>query len=233
MPPKHDSWRVILKLVSRLRFLAIGLLAALTFAAAASAAQWGNLYLSYSSGGSTLDGTRADITVSSASPDTSDCLIHASVVNEQNASKQLESGLVICGSGTSIDGTCSLSNNFVKYVERYNGSSYTCYPHGSASFNTSYLATVDNSSGNGTWSAYISGTLYEAQSGYDNNVNVDEWGEYTDTSCSGWSDSTGFSSWQSYNYSANTWSTVGSANNGTTGCWTTSGLSSGSFSVSN
>lgn len=209
---------------------------ALVFPALAAAQTWGGYRLIYGSccSGVTLDGTRAYVNISSVTPDSPHCVLSDSVVEETNATKQLETGLAKCGSTSGgLDGTCSLSNNLVLYVERYNGSSYTCYPHGAASTGLSYLATVDDSTGTGTWNAYLSGTLYEGQSGYDNNVTIFEWGEHTGTtSCTGWSDSTGFSSWQRYNYSGNTWTTVGSATSANTGCWTNGSLSAGAFSIS-
>jgi hypothetical protein len=98
------------------------------------------------------------------------------------------------------------------------------------------LSTVDNSAGNGTWYSYISGTLYESESGYSNNVDIEEWGEFVhNTTYSGcltdWSASASFTTWQRYWYSGNTWSTVTSAVNSSPYCWTTGLVSSGYFTV--
>jgi len=219
----------------RIAVLAICLVTSMAFASTAAAYYWGDYHLDYGSccGGAALNGTRAYIDVSSTTPDANSCLAHSSVVDSNSANDQTEAGLLRCGTNTRIDGTCSLTNNFVKFVELDSGGTYTCYPHGSATLGSSYLVTIDDSANNGSWYAYIAGTQYEGYFGLSSTaVNVYEWGEYTGGTCSGWSDSTSFSTWQRYYYAGSTWTTVASATNGTTGCWSVGSLSSGNFSVS-
>ncbi|HET8821511.1 MAG TPA: hypothetical protein VFM57_08180 [Thermoleophilaceae bacterium] len=139
-------------------------------------------------------GTRATVAVNSISPSTN-CIASASYVTSTDSNRQLQIGQLLCAAGYGVDMTCSLNNNFILYVERIPATgSPVCYPHGSAS--GSYLLTVDDSAGNGTYYTYASGTQYEGQSGYDNNKFFSEGSEYTGSSCSGWSANTSFSGWQ-------------------------------------
>jgi hypothetical protein len=207
--------------------------------AALNVAVFGGHYLEYGNccNGVTLDGTRAYITVSSASPQYDGCMIFASFVTSLVDAGQLETGDVLCDASTSLDGTCSLSDNFVKFVERspHDGSPAVCYPHGNNFFNTANFFTLQNIGGNGTWYAYIDGDQKEGQSGYTNGVRISESGENSqrnDYSCAGWSGSATFSSWQRDNYSTHTWSTVQSAQTfNTNNCWSVGGVSNGTFSV--
>ena len=211
----------------------VALSASLAFGGDAEAANFGTRYLTYGSccSGDLLRGTRANITVHSNAPNASDCVLYSSVVASNVAAKQLQIGIVRCGSSTSLGGTCSLSNNLVKFVERYNGASYVCYPHGAASYNTAYLASVNDCCGTGTWYTYLDGTQYEGQSGYDNSVNIEEWAEQTggQGACSGWSGSVTFGTWQRWNSSS--WVTVASSFTAQT-CWSVGALSGGTFGVS-
>jgi hypothetical protein len=233
------SWRV-----TCVPLLAAAVLAVI-FVVPASAVtfdpRWGANYLTYGSccGGASLDGTRAYIDVSSISPDSTECVLFASVVTDNDLAKQLEAGVVKCGAtSVGLDTTCSIGSQgapFVKYVERY--TTYgTCYPHGAASLGSSYLSTVDDPAGNGTFYAYISGTAYEGQSGYDGTETLSEWGEHANgTSCPGWGGSGSFSTWQRYNYSLNTWTTVASSSiygSAQGSCWSVSSVSSGYFTAS-
>lgn len=200
----------------------------------AFAANWGSRYLTYGSccSGQVVHGTRADISVHQWIPLSTDCLLYDSVVSLTAGGKQLEVGLGRCGASTSLDGTCSLTNNGVKYVERYNGSSYVCFPHGAASLDVAYKASLtDTSGGAGIYYSYIDGTQYEGQSGYNNNVTIYEWAEETDgVSCGlAWDGNVTHETWQRWNGSS--WVTVGSSNSQQT-CWSVGALSSGTFNTS-
>jgi hypothetical protein len=230
--------------VQRFLGLVIGLTAlslaiALPAQAQANVFVFGQNYLDYGSccNGATLDGTRAYVSVSSDSPQSTGCVLFDSVVSSNDSNRQLEVGIARCGSSTSLDGMCSLTNNLVKYVERIPASgSAVCYPHGAASYNSSDLFTVDDSANNGNWYAYIDGTLEQGQSGYDSQVRISEWGEdsqHDNYSCSGWGGAASFSSWQRYNYGSNQWTTVqSSSQRNVNNCWNLGLVSNGSFSVS-
>lgn len=225
----------LLRTPPRLTIALVATVAALTFTGAALATLFGANALRQGSccSGQALNGTRAYISASSNSPDASNCTAFASAVTSFDSNRQLQAGIVRCGSSANVDGTCSLSNNLVKYVERIPATgSPVCYPHGAASLNTSYLLTVDDSANSGTWQAYIDGVLQEGQSGYTSSVGIEEWGEYTGTGCSGWSAAASISTWQRYNYSLNSWITVQSASLRNDGCWSVGSVSSGNFSVS-
>ncbi len=177
-------------------------------------------------------GTRATVAVSSFSPSTN-CIASASYVTSTDSNRQLQIGQLLCASGYGVDGTCSLSNNFILYVGRIPATgSAVCYPHGSAS--GSYLLTVDDSAGSGTFYTYASGTQYEGQSGYDSSRFFSEGSEYTGSSCSGWSGSTSFSGWQYYNLALNQWQYVTSPVGPSAQCWSVSSYNgtSHSFTVS-
>jgi hypothetical protein len=222
--------------LSRRRFAVLVLvaMAALVVTGSALATIFGYNYLQYGSccGGARLDGTRAYVSVSSITPDASNCIAFQSIVTSLDSNRQLQAALLRCGTNANVDGTCSLTNNFVKIVERIPATgSPVCYPHGAATLGSSYLLTVDSSAGNGTWTAYISGTPYESQSGYTTSVRIPESGEYTGFSCSGWSGSASFNTWQRYNFPNNVWTTVQSSNQRNDGCWSLGTVSNGNFSV--
>lgn len=208
-------------------------LVALAFCTPALATEFGWNSLTYGNccSGATLDGTRADVVVSGIAPGSAECITFSSVVESQDSNRQLQAGLAKCGVNANIGGTCSLSNNFVKVVEKIPASgSPTCYPHGAASLNTSTRLTVWDSVGLGTYYAYIAGTQYESQSGYTDFVFINEWGEYTGNSCSGWSGQADFNTWQRYYVTVGTWSTVQSASR-LQECWAVGSVSNGNFSV--
>jgi hypothetical protein len=60
----------------------------------------------------------------------------------QTDTRLIQAGLVKCGTNAGLDGTCSLSNNLVKFVEILNSSGYHCYAHGDASTGTEYVPSV-------------------------------------------------------------------------------------------
>jgi hypothetical protein len=238
LPVQPRTLRFTVAAVVLIGLIASSLALGATNASATNVAIWGDNHLIYGSccGGATLDGTRAYISVSSISPASSSCVLFDSVVSSADSNRQLEAGLAKCGTNANLDGTCSLTNNLVKYVERIPAvGSPVCYPHGAGGLNNSDLVTVDSASGNGTYNAYIDGNLYEGQSGYTSNVGIFEWGENSglSLSCSGWGGSASFTTWQRYYFTANTWTTVQSANKeSTNNCWTVGTVSNGFFTVS-
>lgn len=233
------------------RGLAVGaaFIAALIFAASAVAdpSQWwqsprfGAYYLtSPCCNGDTFNGTGASIIVNSANPNSQSCLLFRSTAEANGSGGPngylLQSGIVRCASGFSVDNTCSLSNNLVKFVETEVNGQYTCYPHGAVSFGTSHTATPQNASGN-LWYSFIDGTAYEsntfvaaaiAESGEHNGPNADN--------CSGWSGSATFGSsapwpWERYVIGSSGWVQIQSSYTHA-GCWSLSGGPPNSFTIS-
>lgn len=227
--------------MKRLSVLAGVVVAALALAASTNAApgdwyqlpRFGAYYLTPPCcGGDSLNGTGAAILVSGINPDSSNCLLFRSTA-ESASNYLIQSGLLRCGSGQMLDGTCSLSNNLVKFVEKDVAGSYTCYPHGAASLNTTYTATPQNTTGT-LWYAYIDGIAYE-----NNSFSADaiaESGEHTSDSCSGWSGHGVFGQsslwpWKRYVIGSASWKTVQSSYQHA-GCWALSGAPPNSFDIS-
>jgi hypothetical protein len=185
--------------------------------------------------GDPFNGTGASIKVTSASPDSQPCLLFRSTA--EKGGYLIQSGLTKCGTNsTGLDGTCSLSNNLVKFVEKEVNGVYTCYPHGAASLNTTYTATPQNTTGT-LWYAYIDGTAYESNS--FTAEAIAETAEHTDPngdSCSGWSGAATFASsatwpWQRYVINNPSWTRVQSSYTHA-GCWSLSGGPPNSFTIS-
>src|SRR5690348_5444839 len=102
--------------------IAVGVAAlAMFLASSASAVNFGGRYLVYGSccDGGPLWGSSSSIIVNSASPESTGCLIFR---NDAEASGfLLQAGATKCGlSSGGLDGTCSLSNNLVRFVEVLN-----------------------------------------------------------------------------------------------------------------
>jgi len=121
--------------------------------------------------GAEMDGWRADISPSTMTPASGGCLITA-VLAADNISPtyQLESGEAKCASGTSIDGTCSTSNDLTFFIEWSNSGTYSCYPKGDTLLNEINTIQVTET-GNGVdpggncyanFNASINGTQYNA-----------------------------------------------------------------------
>ncbi len=150
---------------------------------------------------------------------------------------QIEIGVGRCYSST-IDNTCGggtgLSALFLFDEVTSDGSHFTCYQHGTTSLGSSDLMTADVNGNTGTWYGYIDGNgPYESES-LPANIFIAEWAEDRNASgtCSNFTASGSFATWQRYYYSGNTWTTVSSAN-GSAVCWQLGGLgSNGNFSVS-
>jgi hypothetical protein len=214
------------------------LVSSLAVAATASASVWGSKALIHNvcCGNQSIDGTRAYVTANSIAPGSSGCIAYSSEVTSLDSNRQLQVAKAKCAPNWNIDGTCSLSNNLVFIVERIPASgSPVCYAQGSASLFTADLLTVDDDNSDGSWYSYINGNIKEGQSGYTLQVAAREWAEYTNTSCSGWSGSVIFGTWQRYNHPNNLWSTVVPGdvlNEPNPVCWSVGSLSGGTFGVS-
>jgi hypothetical protein len=200
----------------------------------ASASIWGanRLFYGQCCSNQTLDGTRANVSVSSFAPDQYNCIGFHSVVTSDDSNRQLLVGIAKCGVNSGgADGTCGANGSIVKMVERIPAmGSPVCYQHGAGSLNAGDLFTVDNNANDGIWHTFINGTPYEAQSGYTHTLHISEWGEYTGSTC-GFSATATFTNWRRYNYPNNVWTTVQSSNQQNTGCWTLGAVTNGSFTV--
>lgn len=185
-----------------------------------------------------VDGSFVRLEGNGFSPANNQCVIYGVLSYDSSAPRQIESGLVRCDSGTSIDGTCPGGQVF---VERYNGSSYFCTPGYSFNNNTQYDATTyRNSSSSTTFTGHINGsTLTQGGFGLSDNIRGYAWGEATGGStCPSPSRGT-FHVWQRYNTSSG-WSYVDGSSvfrydNGMNGapCWgsISAADSSGGFDV--
>lgn len=183
--------------------------------------------------GDALNGTSSAIKVESISPDPDSCILFRSTAETE--SQLIQAGVARCGSNIALDGTCSSSNNLVKFVEILNGGVYTCYPHGAASARYIYNVSVQNASST-TWYAFINGTSYESLS-MPAAVAIAESGEHTPSnSCSGWSASATYANssaypWQRFIKSSLTWFNVQSSY-ASAGCWTLTGGPPSPFTIS-
>ncbi len=182
-------------------------------------------------------GTRASIILNNAS-ETNNCVVFSSVVADTGySSRQLQIGVARCNNAYIDSTACGATNPFM-FVERiaYTGSA-TCYAHGSISIGVSNLYTVDDSGGTGTYYTYLNGTQYEGQSGYNSVGSYNyEWGEYTQSTCSGWNATAYFYTWQ-YWTAGQSWLTITGSNGGwsktSEGCWGVgSPDGSGDFTIS-
>lgn len=185
--------------------------------------------------GDTLNGTSASINASSINPDTQSCIAYRSDAERYQVGL-LQVGLVRCGTGANVDGTCSLSNNLVKYVEKLVGTNPgVCVAHGGASTGTSYWMSVQNATGN-LWYSYIDGTAYESNTFQQSKLV--EGVEYTGSFCSGWSGSVTYAAdsnhrWQRYVINSPTWVTVQTSFiDNTSSCFSMSGGPPTSFTIS-
>jgi hypothetical protein len=216
-------------------FVAILVLLTCSSSAFGFAARFGTRYLEPPCcGGDALNGTSASINISSISPDSTRCILFSSDAENSTHLYLLQDGVVRCGSSSSLDGTCSLTNNTVKFVEKEVNGSYTCYAHGSAALNFDHAAVLQNASGT-TWSTVLDGVTYETNS--FTQYGIYEQGEHAGSdSCTGWSGSARFAAnasypWQRYVQSGATWKTVQSSFS-SPGCWSISGGPPGSFTIS-
>jgi hypothetical protein len=179
-----------------------------------------------------LNGTRAVIDVAIASADNTNCLLFRSEAD--TPSYLIQAGTLRCGpTSPGLDGSCSLSNNLVHYVETEVAGAYTCYPHGAASLNSYDIYTVDQAQpSSNQWTAFINGTLYEHNTFAPYRIMASA--EHTSDSCSGWS---GWGTWgengvpwQRWIKSSLTWFTIQTSAI-SPGCWTLVGAPPSSFII--
>lgn len=223
-----------------------GFFAALVGSANASAFanRYGMEFLQYGSccGGDTLFGTKASIIPNHVNPGGTYCTLFRSDAEDNTGGYLIQAGVVKCGSQTDLDGTCSLTNNLVKFVETETPSGgYVCHPHGGTSVGTEvdaavygYAEAFDNG-----WNAYLNGTPEEGIPVMTGAQYIVEGAEHAGTdSCNssdwgGTNDATFASAtpvWQRYKTNL-TWYTVQGSST-SSGCWTVSGGPPNSFTIS-
>jgi hypothetical protein len=188
---------------------------ALCTCAGASANTFGGYELHYPCCNSDpLYGTRANISIPPSSgnwnPGSAHCVAARSDAEDNTLPRLIQTGFIRCAPGYSADGTCSLSNNLVNFVETNNGSGFTCYPKGAVSYGTTHKYTVDKGSSS-TWTAYIDGVADTHTVSMGNARNLVESNEFT-------GDSGSFTATASYGsglawqrWTGSTWFTVQSA----------------------
>lgn len=187
-------------------------------------------------GGDPLNGTRASIRVTNVSSP-QHCLAWRSEAENSGGDWLIQAGYVKCASGYNVDGTCSLSNNLVFFVEVESTlNNYACFPHGQASENQQHKFTVDQAQPSGdAWTAFIDGNLYE-HNGFVQYF-ISESAEYSGSaSCSNLYSGTGAFSeslqqWQRWIKSTLTWFTVQS-DYLSAGCWVATGGPPNTFYLS-
>lgn len=198
-------------------------------------AGWGAKWLQYGNccSGAKLQGTRASIAADTYSTDEYHCLIYSSVVEEINASRQLEEGLARCGDlsgGIGIDQfICPDTTGLEKFVETIANSIQSCWFQGYASGYTYYKMSLrQNTSGSSTWYAAIDNQQTgETLGGFDDNVYIFEWGEHSgNVGCTlTWSGLAAFSTWQRYNFALGSWYTIQQSESYANPCTSGSGWS--------
>ena len=208
-------WRVVVACIA----VMAGVMA--TAAAANGDPGWGRKYLLYGSccGGEKLQGTRASIAGINQSPDPDNCILYDSVVGElAPADRQVEDGLARCGGPSggldpNSSNNCPNTYDMFKYVETDLNGTFNCYPYGSAVKGAYYeFQLQETTSTSGNYAAAIAGVTELHFGGFDDNLQIQEWGEHTGSiGCNlTWSASTQFDNWQRYNFGPG-WYTVQSS----------------------
>jgi hypothetical protein len=193
-----------------------------------------------------LLGSRASITPNNVNPGGSYCTAFRSDAEQESGPWLIQAGVVRCGGQANADGTCSLSNNLVKYVEIITpSSSGVCYPHGGTSTGTAVDARVSwegvDNFGNEDWEASLDGTVEEnLMGGMYGAQYILEGGEHAvgpnldscNTSDWGGTNKATFASSQAWQRQQPgfTWFTIQSAST-SSGCWTVSGGPPNSFTI--
>jgi len=147
------------------RLLGLIVVAALALGGVLGAAQattFGHKYLrvNFCCNNEGLYGTKASMYTPVSAGDltfpTKDCFAARSDAEIESPVVDIQTGWVRCATGANVEGTCSLTNNLVNYVETHpNGGIWTCYPMGSVGYNVETLYTVKQSGS--TWYAWIAG----------------------------------------------------------------------------
>jgi hypothetical protein len=220
----------------RLTLLGAVMLTAFLFPSAAHGhpdRQFGQYHLNYPCCNSeNLYGTRASIRPNSMSMGAGNANCLAIRSDAESTNRLIQTGVNKCFNGAS-NGSCSATGLLERYVEIWNGSTFTCYPKGTTSFGTDARFTVQRTQPS-TWYAFIAGVQdTHALTGMDNAVVLIEGGEYTD-SCSGtWSASATYGLSTVFSrFTGSIWFNVQSSyahrecgwsvNGGPTGSWTMS-----------
>lgn len=190
---------------------------------------------------STITGAQAGLVANNGfAPNGGACVIQS--VNLEDIAvgaveRQVEVGYLRCN-GAVLDLNQGACQSGYRFVEVYNiPTGYTCYQHAAFGVGASNTFAVSRPAGGAVARAYINGTSYEAQSGYDLGTNeAFAWMEYIAPdgySCSGWGPASGtFGSWEQGSGSA--WvNGAGSQYHSPLNCWTIGVLNgSNSFTVS-
>jgi hypothetical protein len=209
--------------------IAFGLAAttALTNAQTARANTFGGRYLVVGQccNGAGLYGTRASITTPVSASDLTfpvqQCFLARSD-GEIPGDRLIQTGFVRCASGQSLDGTCSLTNNLVSFIEIAFSGGFTCYPKGGVGYNTTHLYTVRRQFGD-TWYAFID----SVQDGHTLTMGganqIEEGAEWTGgcDSFKGYADWAFSTAWQ--RWTSTDWFTVQSSSLGLDCGWATTG----------
>lgn len=221
-----------------------GLLALLagTANASAFANRFGQRFLQYGQccNNAILYGSRASITPNNVNPGSSYCTaFRTDGEGVLGSGLLIQAGVVKCGANTTgVDGTCSLSNNLVKYVETINSvHGAVCFPHGGTSTGTAVEAKITTSSSNPA-TAYLDGTQEEGMGGLNAFAYILEGAEHAGTdSCnsSNWGGTNeanfaGTVAWQRQQGDGS-WFTIQDSST-SSGCWTVSGGPPGNFTIS-
>lgn len=220
------------ELPATVAMIVVAFAALVAFSATAFGIQAGRS-LSESSLGTHLDGIYAQITPDSIIVNSGRCILYSVHFEDPTNHDMLQPGVVRCGSGLSIDGTCGKDSTPQKFVEYATVNGYTCVVHGHNALGTTLAASTHLKSGyTNTWGSYLDGSAYEtmypvAGSG----KSVFAWGETVGTSkCDAtWSGSARFDVVQRYNRSSGWTSITSFPKFGT--CWAVGAYSNGSFYV--
>jgi hypothetical protein len=220
-----DQVVVLQRFAGAVACLLLVVMASPVAASATPDSRFGTNYLQWNlcCNGQALSGTRSFIRVDTDVPDSNNCIYFANwVTSVDTANKQIAVGNARCGTNAKLDGTCSLNNNFVGFVEVYHSDgSASCTPHGVVTIGTTNLYAADDCCGNGNMYAYINSTQYEFSGGFSGNNFLIVGGEYTGapTCTYGWSASAEFTSWERWTLTNNSWNLVQGANTTNGACW--------------
>jgi len=116
--------------------------------------------------GGYLDGVYADISLDTASPYSTECLLADSVATDVPNSQQIEAGDAVCGSSFSLDFNCVSPGGNGRYDEIWTGgNNYTCTRHGAVTYGSGVGFKLMRTASNSTMYAYIAGVQEEHTTG--------------------------------------------------------------------
>ena len=117
-------------------------------------------------GGVDITGTRATLTTPNSNfattPDL--CAVHREVMEGNTVppatgdNRLIQTGMLKCGTGANIDGTCSLSGNLIYFTEVLWSSGYHCTTLGQASYSASHKFSVWQPNNDDTYYTYFDGS---------------------------------------------------------------------------